>query len=133
MNEEHKAQDTNSDDDESCYPREASSEEEDHSITVKMPQKIAQPSPLTESNITSTNSKNIIESTEDIQASMICGICSDFLLDPVSLECGHTFCQLCVAHMWKNKALNCPMCRKLWGQVGRPLPSVNVSFRYNII
>ena len=49
-----------------------------------------------------------------------CSICFDLLMDPCSLSCGHTFCELCLAKVWKNEAQNwmeqpssilCPSCR----------------------
>ena len=60
-----------------------------------------------------------------------CSICSEILIDPVSLHCGHTFCQLCLARMWRSKGkpapsrLQCPVCRLPW----RNFPGVNITLR----
>ena len=49
-----------------------------------------------------------------------CPLCFDVLLDPVTLVCGHTYCEICLARLWKNEAQNwrnqppsilCPSCR----------------------
>ena len=61
-----------------------------------------------------------------------CSVCSDILLDPVSLHCGHTFCQLCLAGVWQSSGrlpaarLVCPVCRLPW----RNFPGVNITLRY---
>ena len=61
-----------------------------------------------------------------------CSICSDILIDPVSLHCGHTFCQLCLARVWKSRGksqpsnITCPVCRLPW----RNFPGVNITLRY---
>ena len=61
-----------------------------------------------------------------------CSVCSDILLDPVSLHCGHTFCQLCLACVWQSSGrlpaarLACPVCRLPW----RNFPGVNITLRY---
>ena len=61
-----------------------------------------------------------------------CSVCSDILLDPVSLHCGHTFCQLCLAGVWQSSGrlpaarLACPVCRLPW----RNFPGVNITLRY---
>ena len=61
-----------------------------------------------------------------------CSVCSDILLDPVSLHCGHSFCQLCLAGVWQSSGrlpaarLACPVCRLPW----RNFPGVNITLRY---
>ena len=67
---------------------------------------------------------------------MTCGVCFQILMDPISLGCGHSFCELCLAGMWKVNRTPvplCPMCRVLWGRPGDRLPSVNVMLRYAIM
>ena len=62
-----------------------------------------------------------------------CSICSDILIDPVSLHCGHTYCQLCLARVWRSRgklapnSLTCPVCRLPW----RNYPGVNITLRYD--
>lgn len=72
------------------------------------------------------------ESTKDKEI-MSCGVCFQLLLDPVTLNCGHSFCLICLAQLWHsahNTVLLCPMCRQPWAESGGRLPSVNVIFRY---
>ena len=60
-----------------------------------------------------------------------CAICAQLLVDPMTLHCGHSFCQLCLASMWGTKQkphpmrLQCPVCRQPW----RNLPGVNIQLR----
>ncbi len=67
------------------------------------------------------------ESTEDYG----CVICAQMLVDPLTLHCGHSFCQLCLARMWHNKNrtsplnLQCPVCRQPW----MSLPQINIQLR----
>ena len=35
-----------------------------------------------------------------IMDELTCAICPQTLIDPISLNCGHSFCQLCLATMW---------------------------------
>ncbi|XP_032903389.1 zinc-binding protein A33-like [Amblyraja radiata] len=47
------------------------------------------------------------EQTEDLN----CPVCQKPITDPVSLECGHTFCKPCIAATWGKKGSNsCPEC-----------------------
>lgn len=63
---------------------------------------------------------------------LMCAVCSDVLLDPMSLHCGHTFCQLCLARVWRSSGrlppdrLLCPVCRLPW----RNFPGINITLRY---
>ena len=63
-----------------------------------------------------------------------CPICFDALMDPCSLNCGHTFCELCLAKVWKTEAGNwsdiprsilCPTCRN----PTESFPQVNFAMR----
>ncbi|XP_042201233.1 zinc-binding protein A33-like isoform X1 [Callorhinchus milii] len=43
-----------------------------------------------------------------------CAICLDFFTDPVSLDCGHNFCRLCITGSWENQEKNsCAICRQV--------------------
>lgn len=61
----------------------------------------------------------------------ICVICAQVLLDPLTLHCGHSFCQPCLAGLWDSKRrehamrLMCPVCRQPW----RNLPGINIQLR----
>lgn len=39
-----------------------------------------------------------------------CPICQESPRDPLQLDCGHTFCDLCIAE-WLEREQTCPMCR----------------------
>lgn len=78
--------------------------------------------------------KDAITKSEDTPYKdiMCCGVCFQLLLDPVTLNCGHSFCLVCLAQLWNisRSPLLCPMCRQPWAEPGGRLPSVNVTIRY---
>ncbi|XP_061475049.1 zinc finger protein RFP-like [Rhineura floridana] len=41
-----------------------------------------------------------------------CGICLDYFKDPVSVHCGHNFCEPCITQCWEGQESNvsCPQC-----------------------
>uniref|UniRef100_A0A8B9GXE3 NACHT, LRR and PYD domains-containing protein 12-like n=1 Tax=Astyanax mexicanus TaxID=7994 RepID=A0A8B9GXE3_ASTMX len=45
-----------------------------------------------------------------------CGVCEHRLTDPVSINCGHSFCRVCISNYWNRTAQSkdfiCPCCRK---------------------
>ncbi|XP_061469470.1 zinc finger protein RFP-like [Rhineura floridana] len=43
-----------------------------------------------------------------------CPICLDYFADPVTLECGHNFCQTCIIRCWAQPGTEatCPQCRR---------------------
>ncbi|CAM4560004.1 unnamed protein product, partial [Lepidochelys kempii] len=47
-----------------------------------------------------------------------CSICLSFFKDPVSLDCGHNFCQACITEFWEgpNTDISCPQCRETFPQ-----------------
>ncbi|KAL9642583.1 hypothetical protein ABK040_011148 [Willaertia magna] len=49
-----------------------------------------------------------------IRNEMKCGICLNIYMEPVTLQCGHTFCKKCL-YDWLIKNQSCPYCR------GKPL------------
>ncbi|XP_053715611.1 tripartite motif-containing protein 16-like [Synchiropus splendidus] len=54
-----------------------------------------------------------------------CSICLELLKDPVTLPCGHSFCQVCVDGYWEEKNIyQCPQCRQTF--TPRPLLQKNV-------
>ncbi|XP_075823677.1 tripartite motif-containing protein 43-like [Microtus pennsylvanicus] len=55
-----------------------------------------------------------------------CFICMSYLIDPVTISCGHSFCRACLHLSWEDSQLpvQCPMCRE---------PSQQKNFRTNIV
>ncbi|KAJ6653460.1 hypothetical protein lerEdw1_009214 [Lerista edwardsae] len=51
----------------------------------------------------------------DVEEEVKCPICKEYLTDPVSVACGHTFCRVCITHhceTWEDlkKPLECFLC-----------------------
>lgn len=57
----------------------------------------------------------------------LCPICREFMAAPVSLPCGHTYCDYCLRE-WAERpgCAHCPLCQK---PVPSPFPSVNLALR----
>ncbi|XP_043983299.1 E3 ubiquitin-protein ligase TRIM21-like [Gambusia affinis] len=55
-----------------------------------------------------------------------CSICLDVFTKPVSIPCGHTFCQDCIAKHWEtiNRLLECPLCKETY--LTKPELRVNI-------
>ncbi|KAM5136070.1 E3 ubiquitin-protein ligase TRIM65 [Mantella aurantiaca] len=65
-----------------------------------------------------------------IKSSLSCSICLDIFTNPLSLGCGHSFCQACIHAHWDALALRgdpikCPECRMDFPE--RPEPQKNFS------
>ncbi|XP_027019300.2 E3 ubiquitin-protein ligase TRIM39-like [Tachysurus fulvidraco] len=59
---------------------------------------------------------------------LLCPICVDVLIDPVTTPCGHNFCKSCLAQCWdKNKHCRCPLCIKKFTK--RPELQINTTLR----
>lgn len=43
---------------------------------------------------------------------LTCSICLDPMVEPVSIECGHSFCQECISQVGKDGGSVCPVCRR---------------------
>ncbi|KAJ3585462.1 hypothetical protein NHX12_014181 [Muraenolepis orangiensis] len=57
-----------------------------------------------------------------------CSICLDVFTNPVSIPCGHNFCQSCILGYWRTSpSYQCPMCKKSF--LKRPDLSVNTVLR----
>ncbi|KAG6921747.1 tripartite motif-containing 10, partial [Chelydra serpentina] len=52
---------------------------------------------------------------QGIQEETMCPICLEYLTDPVTMDCGHNFCQGCISNYcdtWEEYgSLKCPVCR----------------------
>ncbi|XP_062977808.1 E3 ubiquitin-protein ligase TRIM7-like [Elgaria multicarinata webbii] len=53
-----------------------------------------------------------------LQEEAICSVCLDFFADPVTLDCGHNFCQACIGQWWGHAPAThtardapCPQCQ----------------------
>ncbi|XP_064145594.1 tripartite motif-containing protein 43-like [Loxodonta africana] len=60
------------------------------------------------------------------QKELTCFICLKYLTDPVTIGCGHSFCQACVCLSWEGAKIpaRCPICRNT---------SEQTEFRTNIL
>ncbi|XP_078496406.1 uncharacterized protein LOC144752268 isoform X2 [Lissotriton helveticus] len=50
-----------------------------------------------------------------LQNEVTCSICWEYFTNPVTIECGHNFCSVCIATFWKNASggiRTCPQCRR---------------------
>uniref|UniRef100_A0A8C8TX33 Bifunctional apoptosis regulator n=1 Tax=Peromyscus maniculatus bairdii TaxID=230844 RepID=A0A8C8TX33_PERMB len=55
-----------------------------------------------------------------------CHCCYDTLVNPTTLNCGHSFCRHCLALWWmSSKKTECPECREKW----EGFPKVNILLR----
>ncbi|XP_061475355.1 zinc finger protein RFP-like isoform X1 [Rhineura floridana] len=54
-----------------------------------------------------------------LREEMTCSVCQDFFLDPVILDCQHSFCSACIAQYWEDSSTNilCPVCK--WAISGK--------------
>ena len=60
------------------------------------------------------------------KAEMKCPVCRTLQVDPCTLQCGHTICQLCLARMYKNFDKFCPTCKEPWSM----FPAISYDYRY---
>ncbi len=58
-------------------------------------------------------------------ADVKCPVCLNVQVDPCTLQCGHSICQLCLARLWKNDEKFCPICKQTW----REFPAVSYNYR----
>ncbi|XP_063053891.1 nuclear factor 7, ovary-like [Engraulis encrasicolus] len=56
-----------------------------------------------------------------------CHICSETLVDPVSLRCNHSFCQNCITQYWnQGNCRDCAVCKK---EFPKDSPGINISMK----
>ncbi|TRY99097.1 hypothetical protein DNTS_012372 [Danionella cerebrum] len=66
----------------------------------------------------------IMSLTEELQ----CSVCLDVFTDPVSIPCGHSFCQSCLKRFWDvSENCFCPFCKEPFHQ--RPELKINRALR----
>ncbi|XP_060027552.1 probable E3 ubiquitin-protein ligase TRIML1 [Erinaceus europaeus] len=53
-----------------------------------------------------------IDLIENLREELTCFICMDYFTSPVTTECGHSFCLVCLLRSWEehNAPLSCPEC-----------------------
>ena len=64
------------------------------------------------------------EAAETLLREWTCSVCSDLMVDPVALDCGHGYCGACVAKWWDGKPgfeHTCPQCRRV--HAGQAVPT----------
>ncbi|XP_054832428.1 uncharacterized protein LOC129327700 [Eublepharis macularius] len=52
---------------------------------------------------------------ETLQREITCSICLGYFKEPVSIDCGHNFCQACITQCWgrsDDENTSCPQCRR---------------------
>ncbi|XP_075702769.1 E3 ubiquitin/ISG15 ligase TRIM25-like [Rhinoderma darwinii] len=65
----------------------------------------------------------------ELKDELTCSICLNIYRDPVTLKCGHNFCQVCIDRLLGEQdstgAYKCPDCNKIFSE--RPSPQRNVT------
>ena len=51
---------------------------------------------------TKKGSRGMIQSLHNIQLSLVCSLCQNVYNEPVTIQCGHTFCCLCIDRYTDN-------------------------------
>ncbi|XP_030066042.1 RING finger protein 112 isoform X2 [Microcaecilia unicolor] len=58
---------------------------------------------------------------ESLSEEITCCICLEVFKDPVSIQCGHNFCRVCLEEHWRSGRYQCPECRQIFK--GRLMPT----------
>lgn len=110
--------------DESSYPANAESESDGEGLCGSE-EHLSSALPLEREGI--LTAEDSVALCDDV----LCVVCAEILVEPCSLHCGHSFCQLCLASLWKSHGkklplyLQCPVCRQPWVH----FPGVNIQLR----
>lgn len=120
-----KSQSNLSEDDKLSYPSDGESEEEEPVVVGGENSNGIQ---FRSSDGAEEQSRKESTLSDDI----LCAVCAEVFIEPCTLHCGHSFCQLCLAALWKSSrkksplSLSCPVCRQPWVN----FPGVNIQLRY---
>ncbi|XP_042763053.1 uncharacterized protein LOC122201179 [Panthera leo] len=54
-----------------------------------------------------------LDTLQALQNELICSICMNYYIDPVTIDCGHSFCSPCLHLCWEEAQtlMSCPECR----------------------
>ncbi|RMZ94399.1 bifunctional apoptosis regulator [Brachionus plicatilis] len=84
---------------------------------------------------TSSSEENFLEINNEstlfnlINDNFSCNCCFEILRNPVTLTCGHSFCQLCIANWYlASESSKCPTCRQEWSKI----PQINCILKSTI-
>lgn len=117
--------------DQDSYPRAADSDMESELSTSEQSIEFATDTPQSEFISVNMEEDHKENEQQSLMEEFTCVICAQMLVDPMTLHCGHSFCQLCLVQMWNNKQkvdptrLQCPVCREHW----QNFPGVNIQLR----
>ncbi|XP_031817771.1 tripartite motif-containing protein 64-like isoform X2 [Sarcophilus harrisii] len=55
------------------------------------------------------------ELIQEFQKELICPVCREYFTNPVTIECGHSFCHSCLSSSWQQGStpFSCPECRSV--------------------
>ncbi|XP_012593148.2 tripartite motif-containing protein 64-like [Microcebus murinus] len=55
------------------------------------------------------------DTLQTFHSELICTICMNYFIDPVTIDCGHSFCRPCLSLYWEKSPtpMSCPECREI--------------------
>lgn len=63
----------------------------------------------------------------NLESILNCVICSEYMSEPTTMKCGHSFCRQCILKWFcQYKHSYCPVCRQ---KVSKHMPYVNISLK----
>jgi hypothetical protein len=65
---------------------------------------------------------------DKLRNDLMCAVCHDVVYPPISLRCGHSFCQPCV-EWWFDRVPSCPTCRQSVSEGRKYIPAPNLALR----
>ncbi|XP_038607952.1 E3 ubiquitin-protein ligase TRIM11-like [Tachyglossus aculeatus] len=53
--------------------------------------------------------------SQSLREELTCAICLEYFMSPVTIDCGHSFCQVCLNQTWEETdgPLSCPECKEI--------------------